>query len=100
MSYGIQPLGNAPAFQHVLYRVREGHRAAAPPAQSSPKAGLAAWDMLDKALEDDEVSRACSPGVLLLSLGCEEGSGSPGSFGHTLHTSSEGTLGKHSQEQQ
>ncbi|KAF4802448.1 hypothetical protein TURU_025529 [Turdus rufiventris] len=56
VSYGIQPLGNAPAFQHVLYPVREGHRAAAPPAQSSPKAGLAAWDVLDKALEDDEYS--------------------------------------------
>lgn len=75
VSYGIQPLGNAPAFQHVLYRVREGQRAAAPPAHSPPEAGLAglaAWDVLDKAQEDDEVSRACPP-VLLLSLGCRRG---------------------------
>ncbi|NWR42427.1 ADA32 protein, partial [Regulus satrapa] len=48
VSYGIQPLGYAPAFQHVLYRVSEEQRAVALPAHSPPKAGLA-WDMLDKA---------------------------------------------------
>ncbi|XP_071310859.1 disintegrin and metalloproteinase domain-containing protein 32-like [Agelaius tricolor] len=57
VSYGIQPLGYSPAFQHVLYRVGEEQVAAAPPAHSPPEAGqggLAAWDLLDKAPRDDE----------------------------------------------
>ncbi|XP_057898335.1 disintegrin and metalloproteinase domain-containing protein 32-like [Melospiza georgiana] len=57
VSYSIQPLGYSPAFQHVLYRVGEEQMAAAPPAQSPPEAGqggLAAWDRLDKAPEDDD----------------------------------------------
>ncbi|XP_036252431.1 disintegrin and metalloproteinase domain-containing protein 32-like [Molothrus ater] len=57
VSYGIQPLGYSPAFQHVLYRVGEEQMAAAPPAHSPPEAGqggLAAWDLLDKAPRDDE----------------------------------------------
>ncbi|XP_062366461.1 disintegrin and metalloproteinase domain-containing protein 32-like [Cinclus cinclus] len=54
VSYGIRPLGYAPAFRHVLFRVREEQVAAAPPAHSPPEAGLAAWDVLDKAREDEE----------------------------------------------
>ncbi|KAM4883688.1 disintegrin and metalloproteinase domain-containing protein 32-like [Sylvia borin] len=54
VSYGIQPLGYPPASQHVLYRVSEEQKAAAPPAQSPPEGELAAWEVLDKAQEDDE----------------------------------------------
>ncbi|XP_068030500.1 disintegrin and metalloproteinase domain-containing protein 18-like isoform X2 [Anomalospiza imberbis] len=63
VSYGIQPLGYSPASQHVLYRMSEEQMAEAPPAHSPPEAGLgrlAAWEMLDKAPGDDEVSGACS----------------------------------------
>ncbi|XP_039571481.1 disintegrin and metalloproteinase domain-containing protein 18-like, partial [Passer montanus] len=54
VSYGIQPLGYSPAFQHVLYRASEEQVAQALPAHSPPEAGLAAWEMLDKAPRDDE----------------------------------------------
>lgn len=45
----------------MLYRVSEEHVAEALPAHSLPEAGLgrlAAWEMLDKAHGDDEVSGA------------------------------------------
>lgn len=61
VSYGIEPLGYSPAFRHMLYRVSEEHMAEALPAHSPPEAGLgglAAWEMLDKAHGDDEVSGA------------------------------------------
>ncbi|CAN8205804.1 unnamed protein product [Coccothraustes coccothraustes] len=67
VSYGIQPLGYSPAFQHVLYRVGEEQMAPAPPAHSPPEAGqggLAAWDVLAKAPRDDKVTAAQSPKYL------------------------------------
>ncbi|XP_017588129.1 PREDICTED: LOW QUALITY PROTEIN: disintegrin and metalloproteinase domain-containing protein 32-like [Corvus brachyrhynchos] len=57
VSYGIEPLGYSPSFQHMLYRVSEEHVAEALPAHSPPEAGLgglAAREMLDKAHGDDE----------------------------------------------
>uniref|UniRef100_A0A8C3E9N0 Uncharacterized protein n=1 Tax=Corvus moneduloides TaxID=1196302 RepID=A0A8C3E9N0_CORMO len=39
VSYGIEPLGYSPAFQHMLYRVSEEHVAEALPAHSPPEAG-------------------------------------------------------------
>lgn len=63
VSYGIQPLGYSPASQHVLYRVGEEQMAEPPPAHSPPRGGLgglAAWEVLDDAHGDDEVSNACS----------------------------------------
>ncbi|XP_063276059.1 disintegrin and metalloproteinase domain-containing protein 32-like [Prinia subflava] len=55
VSYGIQPLGYSPAFQHVVYRVSEEQKAGgALPAHSPPEGGLAAWEMLDKAHRDEE----------------------------------------------
>ncbi|XP_041280673.1 disintegrin and metalloproteinase domain-containing protein 32-like [Onychostruthus taczanowskii] len=54
VSYGIQPLGYSPAFQHVLYRVSEEQMAQALRAHSPPEAGLPAWGMLDNAPGEDE----------------------------------------------
>ncbi|NXR50807.1 ADA32 protein, partial [Hippolais icterina] len=50
VSYGIQPLGYSPAFQHVLYRVSQ-ERGQPLPARSPPEA---AWEVLDEAPGDDE----------------------------------------------
>ncbi|RMB95117.1 hypothetical protein DUI87_28393 [Hirundo rustica rustica] len=57
VSYGIQPLGYSPAFQHVLYRAAEEQTAAALPAHGPPEGGLGAlgaWGPPDEALGDDE----------------------------------------------
>ncbi|NWS47250.1 ADA32 protein, partial [Probosciger aterrimus] len=39
VSYGIEPLGYSPAFEHFVYRVRDGEAAASLLASSRPEAG-------------------------------------------------------------
>ncbi|XP_014746292.1 PREDICTED: disintegrin and metalloproteinase domain-containing protein 32-like [Sturnus vulgaris] len=64
VSYGIQPLGYAPEFQHVLYRVRGEQMAAAPPGQSRPQPGLPAWDVLAHGDDEPLSAAAQSPKYL------------------------------------
>ncbi|KAM7028584.1 disintegrin and metalloproteinase domain-containing protein 32-like [Acridotheres tristis] len=64
VSYGIQPLGYAPEFQHVLYRVRGEQMAAAPPGQSRPQPGLPARDVLAHGHDEPLSAAAQAPKYL------------------------------------
>ena len=59
VSYGIEPLGYSPAFEHFVYRVSDEKMAGSLLASSHPErgpGGLTAEDMSYKAHGDDEVS--------------------------------------------
>lgn len=64
VSYGIEPLGYSPAFEHFVYRVSDEKTAGSLFANSHPEGGpggLTAEEMSTKAHGDDEVS-VCSRG--------------------------------------
>jgi len=64
VSYRIEPLGYAPAFEHVVYRVSGEEAAGSLLADGPPESGPgapAAEEMADAA-QGDQVSGACSRG--------------------------------------
>lgn len=59
VSYGIEPLGYSPAFEHLVYRVRDGTAAGSLLTSSRPEAGpdgLTAMEAPSRAQGRDEVS--------------------------------------------
>ncbi|XP_061205612.1 disintegrin and metalloproteinase domain-containing protein 2-like [Neopsephotus bourkii] len=62
VSYGIEPLGYSPAFEHLVYRVRDGQAAGSLLTSSRPEAGhdgLTAMEAASRAQGRDEVSSEC-----------------------------------------
>ncbi|XP_075379698.1 disintegrin and metalloproteinase domain-containing protein 18-like [Mycteria americana] len=83
VSYGIEPLGYSPAFEHFVYRVSDEKMAGSLFATSHAERGPGvptAEELSNKARGGDEVSVSVLA-VVLMSPSCEEGSDPAGSFG-------------------
>uniref|UniRef100_A0A8C6N8W0 Uncharacterized protein n=1 Tax=Melopsittacus undulatus TaxID=13146 RepID=A0A8C6N8W0_MELUD len=58
VSYGIEPLGYSPAFEHLVYRVRDGEAAGSLLSSSRPEAGPDGLTVMETQ-GHDEVSSEC-----------------------------------------